>query len=290
MSTPQAKNQERRLKAEVPRKLRRLFEAWRYKVIHGGRGSAKSWSVARILLILAASRPLRVLCAREFQNSIAASVRQLLVDQIELLGVSDQFAIQKDEIRHLLTGSTFNFEGLRNNVTRIKSYEGVDIVWVEEAQTISAESLKILIPTIRKTGSQLWFTFNPDLEEDEVWRMFILWTRPDALVIEMNWHDNPWFPAELRTEKDVLKARDYESYLNVWGGRCRKQVKNALWTKEIFEEKREFPPELQDDFATYLATFVRIVVGVDPSGCEGEEDERSDEIGIVVAGLGHDGI
>jgi phage terminase large subunit-like protein len=234
-------------------------------------------------------RPLRILCAREFQNSIAASVRQLLVDQIEMLGVSDNFHAQKDEIVCLGTGSTFNFEGLRNNVTRIKSYEGVDIAWIEEAQTISKESLKILIPTIRKKGSELWLTFNPDLEEDEVWRMFLVWTRANALVIPMNFFDNPWFPEELRDEMEVLKARDYEAYENVWLGKCRKQVKNALWKKEIFEAQREFPPLLEDDFATYLATFARIVVAVDPSGCEGEEDERSDEIGIVVAGLGHDG-
>ena len=233
---------------------------------------------------------LRILCAREFQNSIAASVRQLLVDQIELLGVASDFHVQKDQIEHRGTGSTFNFEGLRNNVTRIKSYEGVDIVWVEEAQTISAESLKVLIPTIRRKGSQLWFTFNPDLEEDEVWKMFLVWRRDDALVIEMNWQDNPWFPEELRVEKDVLKARDVEAYDNVWGGKCRKQVQNALWKKEIFGEQREFPPLLEDDFQTFLATFRRIVIAVDPSGCEGPDDERSDEIGIVVAGLGHDGI
>src|SRR5262245_40379363 len=121
----------------------------RYKIYYGGRGGAKSWGVARALLIQAAQQPQRILCAREFQNSIGDSVHKLLADQIPLLGLDSFYQVLQTSIRGI-NGSEFAFAGLRHNVTKIKSYEGVDKVWVEEAEKVSKSSWETLIPTIRK--------------------------------------------------------------------------------------------------------------------------------------------
>ena len=136
-------------KAEFPLKLECLFKPSRYKVLYGGRGGAKSWGVARALLIKAAQSQLRILCAREFQTSIKDSVHKLLCDQIEALGLGSFYEITQTSIRGK-NGSEFSFVGLKNNVANVKSYEGVDICWVEEAQTTSRMSWSVLIPTIRK--------------------------------------------------------------------------------------------------------------------------------------------
>ena len=155
-------------KAEFPAKTQCLFlpERSRYRVLYGGRGGAKSWAVARALLIKAAKSPLRILCAREFQTSIRDSVHKLLSDQIVALGLIELFEITQAAIRGV-NGSEFAFVGLKNNVANVKSYEGIDICWVEEAQTVSRNSWNVLIPTIRKEGSEIWITFNPELETDE---------------------------------------------------------------------------------------------------------------------------
>ena len=137
--------------AAFPEKLQCLFKPARYKVLYGGRGGAKSWGVARALLILAANKPLRILCAREFQISMKDSVHKLLCDQIESLKLTAFFEITQNQIRGK-NGSEVNFVGLRNNVANVKSYEGVDICWVEEAQTVSSRSWDTLVPTIRKEG------------------------------------------------------------------------------------------------------------------------------------------
>jgi hypothetical protein len=266
-----------------------LRGASRYKAIYGGRGSAKSWSVARALLLRGARKPLRILCAREFQNSLAESVHQLLADQVAELGLADIYTIRKGAITGS-NGTEFVFAGLKHHISKIKSFEGVDIVWVEEGQTVSKHSFDVLIPTIRRPGSEIWVTFNPDLEEDDAWQRFVVSPLPGSIVQEVNWNDNPWFPDELRLEKDHLKSRDLDAYYNVWEGRCRSHVSGALWTKEVFAANREAAPENEVKRAELLASLRRVVIAVDPSGCAGEEDKRSDEIGIVAAGIGHDGI
>ena len=136
-------------------------------MLYGGRGAARSWSVARVLLTEGAKKPLRILCARELQRSIKDSVHRLLRDQIALLGLD--YEITQQEIRHA-NGTVFIFEGLRHNVTKIKSMEGIDICWVEEAERVSEESWKMLVPTIRRAGSEIWVTFNPDQESDPTYR------------------------------------------------------------------------------------------------------------------------
>jgi len=219
-------------KAEFPIKLKGLFEKSRYKVAYGGRGGAKSWGIARALLIKGAKEPMRILCAREFQTSIKDSVHKLLCDQIEALGLLGFYEITQNSIRGK-NGTEFAFVGLRNNVANIKSYEGVDIVWVEEAQTTSRLSWNILIPTIRKQGSEIWISFNPELETDETYQRFVLQPPKDCIQIKINWSDNPWFPETLMLEKDALKERDLEAYNQVWEGLCRQSVDGAIFAKEL---------------------------------------------------------
>ena len=217
---------------QFPRKLRALFEPRRYKVLVGGRGGAKSWGIARALLIMAAQRPLRVLCARELQQSIKDSVHKLLSDQIEALGLGGFYDVLQANIKGR-NGSEFAFAGLRHNVTQIKSFEGVDICWVEEAQTVSKASWDTLIPTIRSEGSEIWVSFNPELETDETYQRFVAKPPNGALVLQMNWSDNPWFPEVLRAEMEALKERDYDAYLTTWEGHCRQTLDGAVYAKEI---------------------------------------------------------
>ena len=224
--TPQVQN------AEFPVKLAFLFEPCRYKVAYGGRGGAKSWGIARALLILAAKSQLRILCAREFQTSIKDSVHKLLSDQIEALGLLGFYEITQTAIRGK-NGSEFAFVGLKNNVANVKSFEGVDICWVEEAQTVSRLSWNTLIPTIRKEKSEIWISFNPELESDETYQRFVLNPPANSKVVKINWSDNPWFPETLKLEKDALKARDIEAYNTVWEGLCRQTVDGAIFAREM---------------------------------------------------------
>jgi phage terminase large subunit len=219
-------------KAEFPLKLQCLFKPSRYKVLYGGRGGAKSWGVARALLIKGAQAPIRVLCAREFQTSIKDSVHKLLCDQIEALGLLGFYEITQASIR-AKNGTEFSFVGLKNNVANVKSYEGVDICWVEEAQTTSRMSWNVLIPTIRKEGSEIWITFNPELETDETYQRFVLNPPENCIVQKVNWSDNPWFPETLKLEKDALKHRDPQAYNVVWEGLCRQTVDGAIFAKEM---------------------------------------------------------
>jgi phage terminase large subunit len=225
-------------KAEFPVKLEGLFKKSRYKVLYGGRGGAKSWGIARALLIKGAKDPIRILCAREFQTSIKDSVHKLLCDQIESLGLLSFYEITQTSIRGR-NGTEFSFVGLKNNVSNIKSYEGVDICWVEEAQTTSRLSWNILIPTIRKQDSEIWISFNPELETDETYQRFVANPPADSITMKVNWYDNPWFPDTLKLEKDALKARDEEAYNQVWEGLCRQTVDGAIFAKEMQQAEKD---------------------------------------------------
>ena len=219
-------------KAEFPVKLQCLFQPSRYKCIFGGRGSAKSWSVARALLILGAKQVHRILCAREFQNSISQSVHKLLSDQIIELGLIGFYEITQNSIRGA-NGTEFAFVGLKNNPHNIKSYEGCTIVWVEEAQAVSARSWDILIPTIRAKDSEIWITMNPELESDATYQRFILHKPDNCITQKVNWIDNPWFPEVLDHERRTLQARDIEAYNTVWEGLCRQTVDGAVFAREM---------------------------------------------------------
>ena len=217
---------------QFPQKLAFLFEPQRYKVCYGGRGGAKSWGIARALLILGAKSQQRILCAREFQTSIKDSVHKLLCDQIDSMGLTGFYEITDKSISGK-NGTEFFFVGLRNNVTNVKSIEGVDICWVEEAQTVSKTSWNVLIPTIRKEKSEIWVSFNPELDTDETYQRFVLHSPENCKVVKINWSDNPWFPETLRIEKDALRDRDIEAYNTVWEGLCRQTVDGAIFAREI---------------------------------------------------------
>jgi len=221
-------------KAEFPEKLACLFQPTksRYRVLYGGRGGAKSWGIARALLIKGAKDPLRILCAREFMTSMKDSVHKLLSDQIEDLSLNGMYEITQNTIRGK-NGTEFNFVGLRNNIANVKSFEGVDVCWVEEAQSVSARSWDVLIPTIRKEQSEIWVSFNPELETDETYQRFVLNPPDNSVVTKINWNDNPWFPDTLRLEKDSLKQRDMQAYNTVWEGICRQTVDGAIFAREL---------------------------------------------------------
>ena len=219
--------------AKFPAKLQFLFSPAPYKVAHGGRGSGKSWGFARALLILGAQRPLRILCAREVQKSIEDSVHTLLKDQIAELGLSEFYEVLAYEIRGK-NGTTFAYSGLaQHTVTTIKSFEGVDICWVEEAQAVSKKSWDVLRPTIRKPGSEIWITFNPELETDVTYQMFVVNPPTGTVVEQVNFNDNPWFTDKLEQERlDCMRSQP-KDYDNIWGGICKPAVAGAIYYDEM---------------------------------------------------------
>ena len=222
-------------KLTLPKKLLPLLAPKRYKVLYGGRGSSKSWSVARVLVHMATIKPIRVLCARETQKSIQESVHRLIKDQIGALGVEHLFDIQETKIVGV-NGSDFAFAGVRQQgVANLKSFEAVDICWVEEAQVVTKKSWDVLIPTIRKPGSEIWITFNPELEDDETYKRFVTDGKddPDMWVCEVNYHDNPWFGDELEAERVKMEKRDPVGYKTTWLGQCRPAVEGAIYANEI---------------------------------------------------------
>lgn len=204
---------------EVPAKLLPLYSTTkRFIDLYGGRGGAKSHGVADFLLCKAREKKARILCCREIQRSIKDSVWQLLVEKINKYKWDSEFYITEKGIVCKKTGSDFIFKGLRGNAVDIKSTEGVQYAWVEEAQSVSRKSLEILTPTIRNPGSQIIFTYNPTLEEDPVHEDYTLANRDDTLKIEINWRDNPWFPDVLRADLEYDKKTNYNKYLHVWEG------------------------------------------------------------------------
>lgn len=224
---------------ELPAWAEQLDAPARYKVAYGGRGSAKSWTYARKLLIRGAEQKLRWLCARETQKSIKDSVHRLLSDQIGELGLSGHYNVLDTEIRGR-NGTEIGFAGIRQQgVSNIKSWEGADGCWVAEAHATTKKSWDVLLPTIRKPGSEVWIEFNPELDTDETYDRFVLNPPADAIVIPVNWHDNPWFPAVLDAERRTMLARDPVGYETVWEGKCRPAVEGAIYAHEIDQMQRE---------------------------------------------------
>lgn len=219
------------LNVEFPPKLAdALFVPKRYLFVRGGRGSGKSWSVARALILKAFAKQERILCTREVQKSIKQSVHQLLRDQIAALGLSAFFQVLETEIRGL-NGSAFYFSGLSDmTADSIKSFEGCSLVWCEEAQTITQRSWRILTPTIRIDDSEIWATYNPELESDETHQMAVVNPSPSTVSIELNYCDNLWFPAVLEEERIEAKRKmKPEDYAHIWEGKCKPAVEGAIY-------------------------------------------------------------
>lgn len=223
----------------IPERIRLAAEkAGRVLCLYGGRGSAKSESVARLLLYEGGKSRKRFLCCREFQNSIADSVHSLLSDIILEYNMSD-YTVTEKYITHK-NGTEFLFKGLKKeSLGSIKSLNKISACWVEEAQYISRKSLDILTPTIREPNSKILFTMNPENEDDPVYVDYILAERDDTVKCLVNWTDNPWFPKVLRDQMEYDKKVDYDKYLHIWEGHCVKhseaQVFYGKWKVEDFE-------------------------------------------------------
>ncbi len=262
---------------DIPEKFLPLIEAKRYKAYYGGRGSAKSHSFAMALLLQGIKTPLRILCCREIQLSIKDSVKQLLDDKIAELGLGWFYSSILNDIRGS-NGTRFVFAGLGKMTTdQIKSMEGFDRVWVEESQTISDRSLEILVPTIRKPGSELWFSWNPRNASDPVDKLFRGEIVPDnAIIQKVNHYDNPFFPEELKTEMAFDKKHKPERFGHIWLGEYEPMAIGAIWTRLMIHQGRR----------AESPTMERILVSVDPAI---SSEEGSNEHGIIVSGLGEDG-
>ena len=233
------------MQVTLPQKVQPLFDCseMRYVILYGGRGSGKSHSVAQVLILMAIQRKLRILCVREFQSSMRESCHRLLCDYIEKFNLLGFFDITDRAITGK-NGSEFIFMGIRQNPQSVKSLEGVDIAWGEEGQTFSHQSMELLIPTIRKPGSQLWFTMNPDEESDPVYQMIVS-PPPNTLLININYLDNPFCPQVLINEANYLKGADYESYDHIWLGKVI-SISDAVIFKGKYEVKEFESPEHVD--------------------------------------------
>jgi phage terminase large subunit len=227
------------VRAEFPTKFKPLLEQKaRYKVFYGGRNGAKSWQIARSLLLRGLAGKFRVLCTREVQSSLKDSVKKLLEDQIALLGLGGFYSSVKDEIRGP-DGTLFLFKGLQDPEA-LKSAEGVDVCWIEEARTVTETSWKKLEPTIRKPGAEIWISFNPELTGDYLYKLFVTGTPPPrSIVVKVGYQDNPWLNPEIKEQIDHLRESDYDEYLWVYGGHCRVALEGAVYAKQLRQVKAE---------------------------------------------------
>lgn len=223
------------LVVEAPDALIPLIQPARYKAAYGGRGGAKSHFFAEQIIVRCFAKKTRVACIREVQATIKDSVRQLLIDKIQKLGLGHEFDVLESEIRCKRNESLIIFKGMQTyNAQNIKSLEDFDIAWVEEAQTFSATSLRLLRPTIRKDGSEIWFSWNPRYDTDAVDKFFRGGSPPkNAIIREVNWYDNPWFPSVLVDEKAEDYANDEEMAEHVWGGGYEVITEGAYYAKHI---------------------------------------------------------
>lgn len=226
----------------LPHWAKELFKPHRYKCLYGGRGSGKSYAVADALLIQGYAKKIKVLCGREFQNSMAESVHSLLKGRIEQLGLTGHYTVQRDSIAGA-NGTEFIFKGVRHNVESIKSIFGITHLWLEEASTISAESWQVLKPTIREPGSEIWCTLNPAYKTDAIYKDLILDPPEDSYVQRVNWDMNKHFPAELDAERRRMQKHDPALYAHIWEGECIEhtdaQVFNGKWRIDDFTHDSE---------------------------------------------------
>lgn len=266
------------LSIKVAEVFRPLLSSSRYKGAHGGRGSGKSHFMAGMAVALCIqSSGSRIVCAREVQRSLRDSVKLLVEDKIREYGVENQFKIMYDHIRTPGQGLIV-FQGLQDHTAEsIKSLEGFDVAYLEEAHTITKRSLELLRPTIRKPGSQIWASWNPRLATDPIDTLLRgEYPPPSSIVVKADWRDNPWFPASLEEERSYDEIVNPVRYAHIWEGEYEPQVVGALWNRDMIIAGRMNAP-------TYLK---RIVIGLDPPT---SSEDDANEAGIVAVGLGEDG-
>ena len=182
--------------------------------------------------------PKRIICAREIQKSISDSVHALLADLVRDLNLQGFYDVQRDIIRGI-NGTEFKFRGLKHNTTDLKSLEGADICWIEEAQNVSHNSWEILIPTIRKEGSEIWASFNPKNINDPTYQRFIAAGDDDTMAIKVSWRDNPYFPDVLNRERLKLERADPEAYAHIWEGEPDTRRSGAVYAKQLAKAREE---------------------------------------------------
>ena len=232
------------MEKRVPIKFKPLYMHQKndklFYVYHGGRGGGKSWEIADFLLIEGAKQKHRILCCREVQKSIKQSVHKLLSDRISALGLGAFYEILETEIRGK-NGTEFSFAGLLSHtVESVKSFEGATITWIEEAQTVSAFSLSILIPTVVRTSKPMVImSMNPKLPSDAVYSQYVLGERDDTVVVQINYTDNKECPDELIALAEQMKADDYDQYEHIWLGRPKEIADGAIYKAEFEQIKRE---------------------------------------------------
>lgn len=233
----------------IPERLEKLLWPKRRKIIFGGRGSAKTRTIISILTEFSRMQSERIVCLREIMKSIADSSYQELVDEISRKGHSEDFRITESKIRVPFTGSSFSFDGMLRNVTKLKGYAGATRAWVEEGENVSRESLDVLAPTLRASGSELWFSFNPREETDPIWADLVapywdkavdgIYEDDENLIIECNFEHNPWLTDELKLERDRMAKVDPDRYMWIWCGKFRRRsdvkVLNGKWSIKEFE-------------------------------------------------------
>lgn len=211
----------------------------RYRVLVGGRDSAKSHSFARRALARGRVKAEQILCVREVQESITDSVHRLLSNLTKSLGMDEFYDVQQKYINGA-NGTQLSFKGLSNETAAsLKSQEGTTICWIEEAQTISERSWDILEPTIRAPNSEIWISFNPGMDTDPVYKMFVLNPPDDALVVWLNWQDNPWRSTVLDAARERMQREDPDKYLHVYQGQCRAAVEGAIYYREVTKLRAE---------------------------------------------------
>lgn len=225
------------LQIEYPEAFGPLLGPARYKGAYGGRGSSKSHSFAAMAVDRSIDEKLDIVCIREVQRTLNQSVKKLIESKIEGFGVGHLFDIKEREIRSA-RGGLMIFEGMQNHTAEsIKSLEGYDVAWVEEAQTLSQRSLDLLRPTIRKPHSELWFGWNPNFDTDPV-DVLLRGEKPppDAVVVRMNYRDNPWLPDVLRQELEYDRERDPDKFAHIWLGEYQRNSEARVFRKWKVEE------------------------------------------------------
>lgn len=233
------------MEIQLSEKFAPMFRPKRIKVYFGGRGGMKTVHFTKIALLKAREKKMRFLCLREFMNSIDDSVHSALKEEIDTLGFSDFFTAQERRIT-AVNGSEFKYGQLARNLASIKSKHNFDVAWVEEAETIKAKSLETLIPTIRKAGSELWLSFNPDDEDGAVYSQFVAphidiidaqgyYEDDELYVCRVSYSDNPWLPDELRNHAEKMKVTNFKKWKHVYGGEPDMNYEDALIEPEWVE-------------------------------------------------------
>lgn len=252
----------------IPEAFQGLMKPMRIKAAEGGRGGGKSVAFSAILLAIGMDKPLKILCGREYQNSISESVKSLLDKHIDNYGFDGFYESLNSEIRGN-NGTQFIFHGFNHKPHKIKSLDDVDICWVEEANTLSQESLEYLLPTIRNEDSELWFTYNRRDEHEPVHDMVIERKGKDALHINVNWFDNPFFPDVLKLEMERDRERDPAKYQHIWEGHPWTNTDAQVFKDKFkvlnFETPKDVPLHFGADFGFSVdpSTLVRFFINHD---------------------------